>query len=75
MSEYASGMVVTPDDEHVLENPPQELRIGRPGHLAVQFVDKTVLVIPHCQKGETLRIRVRKIYRTGTSAGHIVGFV
>ena len=67
------GFAVGPDDGMVLTDLPRGLYVGEEGDVRVQMFDGTVLTFGNVPAGVFMPIRVRRIYRTGTTASRILG--
>ncbi len=65
--------LVTPSDSVDLRFVTRAIRVGGAGDLAVLTTRNTLTTIPSVLAGETLAIRVRKVYSTNTTATEIMG--
>ena len=65
--------LITASDESELKFWTRAVRVGGAGDLAVQTEDGVVTTIPSVLSGETLAIRVKRVYSTNTTATLIMG--
>lgn len=63
---------ITPDDAADLEQPTTGLNVITPGRVRVTTVDGSIGTIS-MQPGQTLPIRVKRVWQTGTTATGITG--
>jgi hypothetical protein len=66
---------ITPDDSNDLPREIVSFRVGlTAGAVRVKTAEDDDVTIPGVQIGETIQLRVKRIYATGTTAAGITGF-
>lgn len=68
---YHFGAAVTPNDGSDLTNFAAALFVGGAGNVKVDMVGGSTLTLTGVVAGSVLRIRVKRVYATGTTATNI----
>lgn len=64
----SGGAAVTPDDANDLTKAGRAIDIGTGGTIKVTTIDGSVLTFKNRASGSTLRMRVARVWATGTTA-------
>ncbi|TMI98469.1 MAG: hypothetical protein E6G97_25945 [Alphaproteobacteria bacterium] len=72
-SPYEGGFAITKSDATVFAQPTRGVWVGGAGDLAVTYLDGTTDILQSVPAGTMLRIRVKQVLSTGTTATKISG--
>lgn len=72
-SPYVGGFAIAKSDAVVFSQPSRAVYVGGAGDLAVAYIDGTSDTLKAVPAGTLLRIRVKQVLATGTTATNISG--